>query len=161
MVYNSHTSNDILRSANRRHPEFSDAASSSDWSLFTSSDDASFTTESTRDSFSTATEHADMLNPDPVTSFFNAMYPSGHSSQRTVSCRMFSGSEPITRFLHEEKGFVESYEPPLPSYPLNQEWSGNWGNVDEEYVDYHHDFATYDGYYNDSFSQTPGSWCRQ
>ncbi|URD92697.1 ubiquitin carboxyl-terminal hydrolase [Musa troglodytarum] len=36
--------------------EFSDATSS-DWTLFASSDDSSFTTESTRDSFSTAPEH--------------------------------------------------------------------------------------------------------
>lgn len=66
---------------------------------------------------------------------------------------MFSGSQSLTRFVHEEKGFVESYEPNyVPAYPC-----------EEDYVNHHHDFATYDdgNYLNDSFSQTPpGSWCR-
>ncbi|KAL8161367.1 LOW QUALITY PROTEIN: hypothetical protein V2J09_012856, partial [Rumex salicifolius] len=165
-IYNSHTSNDMLRNANRRltpvltatYPDFSDAASSSDWSLFTSSDDASFTTESTRDSFSTANDHPEAFITDPVSSFFDTMYPTGHSSQRTVSCRMFSGSQPQTGFVHEEKGFVESYEQTYVSlyYPSNEEW-GHHVSVNNYN---HHDFAAYDGNLNESFSQTHGSWCR-
>ncbi|KAL8239339.1 hypothetical protein R6Q59_015906 [Mikania micrantha] len=59
--------------------DFSDAASS-DWSIFTSSDDASFTTESTRDSFST------IDNTDNNTSYVPPDY--------TVSCSRFSRSGP-------------------------------------------------------------------
>ncbi|KAK9049991.1 hypothetical protein SSX86_031041 [Deinandra increscens subsp. villosa] len=57
--------------------DFSDATSS-DWSIFTSSDDASFTTESTRDSFSTA-DYTDNNTP---------YVPSDY----TVSCSRFSRS---------------------------------------------------------------------
>ncbi|KAJ9551526.1 hypothetical protein OSB04_015571 [Centaurea solstitialis] len=66
---------DFHAGSNRNRPlscvDFSDA-NSSDWSsIFTSSDDASFTTESTRDSFSTI-DHTDT---DPITSIFNTIYP--------------------------------------------------------------------------------------
>lgn len=115
--FSNRTSNgNLRRSANKnilhmmetyREPagvEFSDATSS-DWSLFTSSDEASFTTESTRDSFSTV-DHADMSNADPFQIFNN-----------TVSCRLFSNSKPRTRFVREaEKGHVVSYS---SSYPVN------------------------------------------
>ncbi|XP_047966144.1 ubiquitin carboxyl-terminal hydrolase 15-like [Salvia hispanica] len=57
--------------------EFSDATSS-DWSVFTSSDDSSFTTESTRDSV----DHGDLA----FSSIFQSMYPVDSPSRRTVSC---------------------------------------------------------------------------
>ncbi|XVF04460.1 hypothetical protein REPUB_Repub05bG0085200 [Reevesia pubescens] len=91
--------------------EFSDATSS-DWSLFTSSDEASFTTESTRDSFSTV-DYADASNGDPFSIFNNLNTPES-SSCNTVSCRMFSTSRPYTRYVLEEKGYV------LDSYSLDQ-----------------------------------------
>lgn len=75
-----------------RH-EFSDATSS-DWSLFTSSDEASFTTESTRDSFSTV-DYGD--NMDPISAIFN--YTPENSLMK------FSHSRPLTRFI-PEKGHV-------------------------------------------------------
>ncbi|KAI9184902.1 hypothetical protein LWI28_002313 [Acer negundo] len=88
--------------------ESSDAISS-DWSLFTSSDEASFTTESTRDSFSTV-DYADTCNVDQV-SDFNTKYAPESASLETVCCRTFSNSWPQTRFISEEmKGYVmESY----------------------------------------------------
>lgn len=80
---------------------FSDPASS-DWSIFTSSDEASFTTES-RDSFST-------VDTDPFSSIFETIYGPGPGLgpdySRTVSCRSFSSSKPLTRFFHQEQGFV-------------------------------------------------------
>ncbi|KAK6114748.1 hypothetical protein DH2020_007017 [Rehmannia glutinosa] len=77
----------------RNYAEFSDAASS-DWSLFTSSDDSSFTTESTRDSFS-ALDHADL----PFSSIFQSLYPAAEcSSRRTTACSVFPGSKIQTRF---------------------------------------------------------------
>lgn len=118
-AFTNNTSNGNLRgSANKnilhmmetyREPagvEFSDTTSS-DWSLFTSSDEASFTTESARDSFSTV-DHADMSNADPFSIFNN-----------NVSCRLFSNSKPQTRFVREaEKGYVEE------SYSSSQPVSG-------------------------------------
>ncbi|GAB4846697.1 ubiquitin-specific protease ubp15 [Ancistrocladus abbreviatus] len=131
IAYANHTSNGILRSANNGFTpmmetyaepvsmEFSDATSS-DWSLFTSSDESSFTTESTRDSFSTA-DYSDSCNVDPVTSFFNTLYSQEPSSQRTISCRMFSGSGPVTRYVSEEKGYVfDSYYSYPSTNPLNE-----------------------------------------
>ncbi|KAJ4866836.1 Ubiquitin carboxyl-terminal hydrolase 15 [Raphanus sativus] len=82
--------------------------SSSEWSLFTSSDEASFTTESTRDSFSTV-DYTDgcssVLDSNSPFSIFNNLYhqhaePSPHN---TVACRMFSGTEPETRYFVEEE----------------------------------------------------------
>lgn len=84
----------------KNYAEFSDATSS-DWSLFTSSDDSSFTTESTRDSFSTV-DHADV----PFSSIFQSLYPAESTSRRTISCSVFPGSKPQTRFAREERGFV-------------------------------------------------------
>ncbi|PSS05905.1 Ubiquitin carboxyl-terminal hydrolase [Actinidia chinensis var. chinensis] len=109
----SDTPLDIRNVHIRRPPsmEFSDATSS-DWSIFTSSDDASFTTESTRDSFSTV-DYAD--HADPISSIFNTIYgPDQYSSPRTMSCSMFSSSNPQTRFVSEKNGFV------LDSYHLKE-----------------------------------------
>ncbi|XVE63255.1 hypothetical protein DITRI_Ditri07aG0005300 [Diplodiscus trichospermus] len=87
--------------------EFSDATLS-DWSLFTSSDEASFTTESTRDSFSTV-DYADESNGDPF-SLFNNLYTPESSSCNTVSCRVFSTSRPHTGYVLEQEGYVfDSY----------------------------------------------------
>ncbi|KAE8124593.1 hypothetical protein FH972_019460 [Carpinus fangiana] len=83
--------------------EFSDATSS-DWSLFTSSDEASFTTESTRDSFSTV-DYADTCNIDSMSSIFNALYAPEYS-RYSASCRKFSSSRPHTGFLSEQKGHI-------------------------------------------------------
>lgn len=94
--------------------EFSDATSS-DWSLFTSSDEAaSFTTESTRDSFSTG-DYADMCNVDSISSIFSNLYGSEYSPSNPVSCRLFLNSGAQTRFVSEEKGIV------LDSYLSTQE----------------------------------------
>ncbi|XAR68212.1 Ubiquitinyl hydrolase 1 [Bertholletia excelsa] len=103
----NHTADGILRSVIRnRSPsmEFSDATSS-DWSVFTSSDEASFTTESTRDSFSTV-DYSDAGNLDPFSSIFSTVYGPEHSSHRTISCNMFSGSKPQTVFVSEGKNFI-------------------------------------------------------
>lgn len=117
--FTKHSSSGIPRSANRNvipametytEPigvEFSDATSS-DWSLFTSSDEASFTTESTRDSFSTV-DYADTLNVDPISSIFNTIYAPDYS-RNSVSCRKFINNRPQTRFLSQEKGHIlDSY----------------------------------------------------
>ncbi|XP_062090164.1 ubiquitin carboxyl-terminal hydrolase 15 [Humulus lupulus] len=113
-----HTSNNILRSANRtvvpametRLPngaEFSDATSS-DWSLFTSSDEASFTTESTRDSFSTV-DYADTCNVDPFSSIFHGIYAPDYP-HNSVSCRNLLNNRPQTRFMSQEKDHIlDSY----------------------------------------------------
>ncbi|KAL2331214.1 hypothetical protein Fmac_018795 [Flemingia macrophylla] len=79
--------------------EFSDATSS-DWSLFTSSDEASFTTESTRDSFSTV-DYGDSCNMDPISSIFN------YTPEK--SYLKFSHSRPVTR-VFPEKGHVEQLQ---------------------------------------------------
>ncbi|BAT93233.1 hypothetical protein LR48_Vigan05g025000 [Vigna angularis] len=79
--------------------EFSDATSS-DWSLFTSSDEASFTTESTRDSFSTV-DYGDSCNMDPISSIFN------YTPEK--SYMKFSHSRPVTR-VFPEKGHVEQIQ---------------------------------------------------
>jgi len=83
---------------NVRH-EFSDATSS-DWSLFTSSDEASFTTESTRDSFSTV-DYGDSCNMDPISSIFN------YTPEK--SYMKFSHSRPVTR-VFPQKGHVEQIQ---------------------------------------------------
>nr|KAJ0187691.1 hypothetical protein LSAT_V11C900496880 [Lactuca sativa] len=82
--------------------DFSDAASS-DWSIFTSSDDASFTTESTRDSFSTI----DYTDNDPISSIFNTLYSTtpdyNHTTVRASSrsnlipMKSYQGCEPPYR----------------------------------------------------------------
>ncbi|GKE09884.1 hypothetical protein Tco_1413435, partial [Tanacetum coccineum] len=100
--------------------DFSDAASS-DWSIFTSSDDASFTTESTRDSFSTV-DYTDN-NTDPFSSIFNTLYtPHDYHSRNTVSCNRVSRSRPHTRFMEEEeekRSVLRSYEASNPPYRLS------------------------------------------
>ncbi|KAJ6770235.1 UBIQUITIN CARBOXYL-TERMINAL HYDROLASE [Salix purpurea] len=94
--------------------DFSDATSS-DWSLFTSSDEASFTTESTRDSFSTI-DYADACNADAFSSIFNDLYAPESSYQKTTCRRTFSNQRPQTRFILEERGYVldlySSTQPP-------------------------------------------------
>uniref|UniRef100_A0A803NXS6 ubiquitinyl hydrolase 1 n=1 Tax=Cannabis sativa TaxID=3483 RepID=A0A803NXS6_CANSA len=117
--FTHHTSNNILRSANRnvvpametRLPngaEFSDATSSSDWSLFTSSDEASFTTESTRDSFSTV-DYADTGNVDPISSIFHGIYAPDYP-HNSIPCRNLLNNRPQSRFMSEEKGHIlDSY----------------------------------------------------
>ncbi|KAJ4770029.1 Ubiquitin carboxyl-terminal hydrolase 15 [Rhynchospora pubera] len=78
--------------------DFSDANSSSEWSLFTSSDESSFTTESTRDSFSMVdygenSNSSPNTNPslDPFASIFGTPY-------YEASCR------PQTRYYVESSG---------------------------------------------------------
>lgn len=110
----SRTSGSVLRNPNRNRPpimgtysenmEISDATAS-DWSLFTSSDEASFTTESTRDSFSTV-DYADASTIDPFSSFINSMSAPDYNSKRTIACSMFSGTRPHTSFFSENKGFI-------------------------------------------------------
>ncbi|KAB5534484.1 hypothetical protein DKX38_017570 [Salix brachista] len=94
--------------------DFSDATSS-DWSLFTSSDEASFTTESTSDSFSTI-DYADACNADAFSSIFNDLYAPESSYQKTTCRRTFSNQRPQTRFILEERGYVldlySSTQPP-------------------------------------------------
>ncbi|XP_075522235.1 ubiquitin carboxyl-terminal hydrolase 15-like isoform X2 [Primulina tabacum] len=85
----------------KNYTEFSDAASCNS-PLFTSSDDSSFTTESTSDSFSTA----DYVDTVPFSSVFQSLYPADSVSRRTISCSMFPDSIPEAGYVHEEKGFV-------------------------------------------------------
>ncbi|XP_054815494.1 ubiquitin carboxyl-terminal hydrolase 15 isoform X2 [Prosopis cineraria] len=99
-------SNGTLHSTNRNYlpvtetctenigREFSDATSS-DWSLFTSSDEASFTTESTRDSFSTV-DYGDSCNIDQFSSIFSY---TTENSRNSVCHRKFLHSRPLTRFV--------------------------------------------------------------
>ncbi|KAJ6753944.1 UBIQUITIN CARBOXYL-TERMINAL HYDROLASE 15 [Salix purpurea] len=87
--------------------DFSDATSS-DRSIFTSSDEASFTTESTRDSFSTI-DYADACNVDAFTSIFNDLYPPESSNRNTLCRRTFSYSRPQTRFISETGNVLDSY----------------------------------------------------
>ncbi|RID57849.1 hypothetical protein BRARA_F01198 [Brassica rapa] len=83
-------------------------SSSSEWSLFTSSDEAaSFTTESTRDSFSTVdyTDGCHVLDSSssPFSIFNNLHHNVEPSPHNTVACRMFSGTKPETRYFVEEE----------------------------------------------------------
>ncbi|KAJ0257202.1 Ubiquitin carboxyl-terminal hydrolase 15 [Hirschfeldia incana] len=87
-------------------------SSSSEWSLFTSSDEAaSFTTESTRDSFSTVdyTDGCHVLDSSssPFPNIFHNLYHNNNnvepSPHNTVACRMFSGTKPETRYFVEEE----------------------------------------------------------
>lgn len=125
--FSSATSNGILRNGRNGSrtyvepisQEFSDAPSS-DWSLFTSSDEASFTTESTRDSFSTV-DYAETCNVDPISSIFNTSYMPEYASGNAVSCRMLSNGKLETRYVQEKKGYVlDSY---LPTQP-DKAWKG-------------------------------------
>ncbi|KAL2943463.1 Ubiquitin carboxyl-terminal hydrolase 15 [Bienertia sinuspersici] len=124
--------------------EYSDATTS-DWSLFTSSDEASFTSESTRDSLST-TDYSENGSIDPF-------------SQRMVSCRMFSGSKPVTRYVPEETGYVlDSYH---AVYPLNEMQLGEFTSqfsvpFNEAFLSNGHypNFVNYESTVSDSFIQT-------
>ncbi|XP_073142932.1 ubiquitin carboxyl-terminal hydrolase 15-like isoform X2 [Henckelia pumila] len=101
----------------KNYSEFSDATSCNS-PLFTSSDDSSFTTESTSDSFSTL----DYMDTVPFPSVFQSLYPTDSLSRRTISCSMFPGSIPETGYVHEEKGFVSvSYV----QNHTNQDWRGD------------------------------------
>ncbi|KZV50028.1 Ubiquitin-specific protease 15 isoform 1 [Dorcoceras hygrometricum] len=104
----------------RNYSGFSDTTSCNS-PLFTSSDDSSFTTESTSDSFSTV----DYVDTVPFCPVFQSLYPAGSLSRRTISCSMFPGSMPPERgYVHEEKGYVSvSYVPNLTS----QDWRGDPG----------------------------------
>lgn len=99
---------DFQVGSNRIRPpsyvDFSDATSS-EWSIFTSSDDTSFTTESTRDSFSTI----DYIDNDPISSIFNAIYA---TSDYTVSCSRSSISRPNL--------ITKSYQGGEPPYRLQK-----------------------------------------
>ncbi|KAL2234919.1 UNVERIFIED_CONTAM: Ubiquitin carboxyl-terminal hydrolase 15, partial [Sesamum indicum] len=104
----------------KNYAGFSDVTSS-DWSPFTSSDDSSFTTESTRDSFSTL-DHAEVR----FSSIFQSLYPADCTSRRTISCSVFPFSKSLTRFAHEEKGFISFSSPPR----LDQEEESAWPDVE-------------------------------
>ncbi|KAK1302306.1 Ubiquitin carboxyl-terminal hydrolase 15 [Acorus calamus] len=80
-------------------------STSSDWSLFTSSDEASFTTESTRDSFSTA-DCADATNFDSISSIFSSFYGPEYPPNSTISCKKFWPCKSQTRFFKETNRFV-------------------------------------------------------
>ncbi|KAJ9537789.1 hypothetical protein OSB04_030522, partial [Centaurea solstitialis] len=82
--------------------DFSDATSS-DWSVLSNSDDASFTTESTRDSFSTV-DYTDNNNTDPISSIFNTTLYT--LPRNTISCSRVSTSRAHTRFMDEEQRSV-------------------------------------------------------
>ncbi|GFP95294.1 ubiquitin carboxyl-terminal hydrolase 15 [Phtheirospermum japonicum] len=84
----------VRENRSQNYADFSD-----EWSLFTSSDDSSFTTESTRDSFSTL-DHADL----PFSSIFNSLYPADCWSRRantTTACSVFPGGRSQTRFARD------------------------------------------------------------
>lgn len=89
---------------NKVRTDFSDATSS-EWSLFTSSDDSSFTTESTRDSFSTI-DHSDSPVLDPISSIFGPFYVPESAHCHGMSCTKSSSSSHQTRFHKERQAFV-------------------------------------------------------
>ncbi|XP_021867027.2 ubiquitin carboxyl-terminal hydrolase 15 [Spinacia oleracea] len=134
--------------------EFSDATTS-DWSLFTSSDEASFTSESTRDSFSTV-DYSDNGNVDPFSSMFGIHSSCVRPTQRMVSCSMFSGSKPVTRYVSEQTGYVLDSDHAVD----NMQVGGNMRQVsvpfneaflsDSEYQN----FVNYESTASDSFIQT-------
>lgn len=130
-----HTSNGTLRRSTSRNVlpvmgactepvclKFSDAMSS-DWSLFTSSDEASFTTESTRDSFSTV-DYVDTWNMDTSSIFDISNAP--RYCRNTASHRQFSIHRPRARFLSEQKSHIlDSY---LSTQPLNKSQKQGFSN---------------------------------
>ncbi|MBA0758959.1 hypothetical protein Gotri_021907 [Gossypium trilobum] len=139
--------------------EFSDATSS-DWSLFTSSDEASFTTESTRDSFSTV-DYTDTGNGGDPFSIFNNLYTPESSSCNTVSCSMFSTSRPHTRYVLEEKGYVlDSYS----SAQLVNQDQVNFNQVCDSLTDFSLDteqgmFVKYGSNLKNAFNRTSSAHC--
>ncbi|XP_072978403.1 ubiquitin C-terminal hydrolase 15-like [Typha angustifolia] len=93
--------------------EFSDATSS-DCSLFTSSDESSIATESTRDSFSTV-DIGDNASLDPISSIFSPMYGAEYSHSNVISCTESSSCRPETRFFSAGTAYVsESWIPIQP-----------------------------------------------
>ncbi|WOK97183.1 ubiquitin carboxyl-terminal hydrolase 15-like [Canna indica] len=88
---------------NISNSEFSDAISS-DWSLFSSSDDSSFTTESTRDSFSLDATISSLFSPLPV-------YSQEYVQSNAISCTKYSACRPQTRFFSENTSFVDQLSP--------------------------------------------------
>ncbi|KAK8940270.1 Ubiquitin carboxyl-terminal hydrolase 15 [Platanthera guangdongensis] len=84
--------------------DFSDATSS-EWSLFTSSDDSSFTTESNRDSFSTI-DHGDSPGLDPISSIFGPFYVPESAQGSGMSCTKSSPSGMQTGFHRERPAFI-------------------------------------------------------
>ncbi|KAI4342442.1 hypothetical protein MLD38_027069 [Melastoma candidum] len=76
-------------------------STSSDWSLFTSSDEAALTTESTRDSFSTV--DTDRSNADRSPSTHN---PGDQPWQNPVPCRLYSSGKAQTSYVSEDRGYV-------------------------------------------------------
>ncbi|KAJ8754657.1 hypothetical protein K2173_010748 [Erythroxylum novogranatense] len=116
-------SHDFSRAASRNtvEMEFSDATS--DWSLFTSSDEASFTTESTRDSFSTL-DYSDTL-------YSNNLYTPESLSPDAVCLRNFSNSRPETKFFLEERGYV--FDSSLSKQCQNNIWCRKVTNSLSEY----------------------------
>ncbi|XP_078431141.1 ubiquitin-specific protease 15 [Wolffia australiana] len=85
----------------RMAAEFSDATSSSDWSLFTSSDDASFTTDSASDSLSLA-DQAEPSVMDSAAAIFSPFYGSGG----LAPARLVAAGQTQTRFFRETRGLV-------------------------------------------------------
>ncbi|XP_021718867.1 ubiquitin carboxyl-terminal hydrolase 15-like [Chenopodium quinoa] len=157
---------DVPRSNNRYnqavemhadHPELFSDATTSDWSLFTSSDEASFTSESTRDSFSTA-DYSDNGNVESFSSMFGIHSTRVRPTQRMVSCSMFSGSKPVTRYVSEQTGYILDSDHAM--YPLENMQKGNMRQVsgpfseaflsDSEYQN----FVNYESTASDSFIQT-------
>ncbi|CAL9067453.1 ubiquitin C-terminal hydrolase 15-like [Musa acuminata AAA Group] len=95
---------------NGRYPdtsgtEFSEATSS-DWTFFTSSDDSSFTTEGTRDSFS-MTDYGDNTSLDgTISSLFGTFYEQEHVDGNNISWAKFTPSRLQRRFFPESTGCV-------------------------------------------------------
>ncbi|XP_020681541.1 ubiquitin carboxyl-terminal hydrolase 15 isoform X1 [Dendrobium catenatum] len=100
-------------SANLVSTDFSDATSS-ELSLFTSSDDSSFTTESTRDSISTV-DHGDSSGLDTISSIFGPFYMPESSHGNGISCTKSLLSTLQTRIHREKRAFIlDSSVPPRP-----------------------------------------------
>lgn len=72
------------------------------WSLFRSSDEASFTTESTRDSFSNV-DYASTCNIDTIPSIFNTLYGPQYSRNFDSSREVMSKPKEILVFLDKNK----------------------------------------------------------
>ncbi|KAL0923990.1 hypothetical protein M5K25_004786 [Dendrobium thyrsiflorum] len=100
-------------STNLVSTDFSDATSS-ELSLFTSSDDSSFTTESTRDSISTV-DHGDSSGLDTISSIFGPFYMPESSQGNGISCTKSLLSTLQTRIHREKRAFIlDSSTPPRP-----------------------------------------------
>ncbi|ERN02450.1 hypothetical protein AMTR_s00096p00170210 [Amborella trichopoda] len=80
----------------------------SDGVLFTSSDDASFTTESTRDSTSTM-DYSEAFGFDPTSTFLSSLYYWPDYSYKPVSNMKATECKIQTRFFFENKGQVLNF----------------------------------------------------